>query len=146
MNRLSPSIDSHSFTISSVDNWNKRSCYATVKASDSHRGFDGTSVQLVQPNPCHLFLFYIYIYFYYFFFFNKNDQDTFEKKRIILYNTKKNSYTGTHGSSMVTFYRAILVTLFKVFLTSERYIEGILKDQTLNMLGNSKVNKLRDNC
>ena len=43
-----------SFTICSVDNINKRSSYAAVKSSDTNRGFDGTSVQLVEPMPMSL--------------------------------------------------------------------------------------------
>ena len=44
-------ISLESFTVCSVDNINKRSSYASVKASDTSRGFDGTSVQLVEPKP-----------------------------------------------------------------------------------------------
>ena len=44
-------ISPNSFTICSIDNINKRSSYASVKAKDSSRGFDGTSVQLVEPKP-----------------------------------------------------------------------------------------------
>ena len=34
-----------------VDNINKRSTYESVKSRDSSRGFDGTSVQLVEHKP-----------------------------------------------------------------------------------------------
>ena len=34
-----------------MDNINKRSSYASVKSSDTSRGFAGTSVQLVEPQP-----------------------------------------------------------------------------------------------
>ena len=44
-------ISLDAFTICSVDNINKRSSYAAVKSSDTNRGFDGTSVQLVEPMP-----------------------------------------------------------------------------------------------
>ena len=45
--QLSP----ESFTICSIDNINKRSSYAYAKAGDKSRGFDSTSVQLVEPRP-----------------------------------------------------------------------------------------------
>ncbi|CAG2218346.1 unnamed protein product [Mytilus edulis] len=38
-------------TIASIDNVNKRYSFAAVKSTDVHRGFDGTSVQLVEPKP-----------------------------------------------------------------------------------------------
>ncbi|CAG2215131.1 unnamed protein product [Mytilus edulis] len=51
--RKSNSINSSKcqFQIASVDNINKRSSYAAVKSTDAHRGFDGTSIQLVIPKP-----------------------------------------------------------------------------------------------
>ncbi|CAC5391289.1 unnamed protein product [Mytilus coruscus] len=39
------------FQIASVDNINKRSSYSAVKSTDAHRGFDGTSIQLVISKP-----------------------------------------------------------------------------------------------
>ena len=50
-NEIGAQISLESFTVCSVDNINKRSSYATLKASYSSRGFDGTSVQLVEPLP-----------------------------------------------------------------------------------------------
>ena len=50
-NEIGAQISLESFTVCSVDNINKRSSYASVKASDTSRGFDGTSVQLVEPKP-----------------------------------------------------------------------------------------------
>ena len=50
-NEVGVQVSLESFTICSVDNINKRSSYAAVKSSDASRGFDGTSVQLVEPMP-----------------------------------------------------------------------------------------------
>ena len=50
-NEVGVQLSLDSFTICSVDNINKRSSYAAVKSSDVNRGFDGTSVQLVEPMP-----------------------------------------------------------------------------------------------
>ena len=44
-------LSAESFTVCSVDNINKRSSYAYVKSNDLSRGFDGTSVQVVEPMP-----------------------------------------------------------------------------------------------
>ncbi|CAC5388699.1 unnamed protein product [Mytilus coruscus] len=52
-NKVNKPVDKipSTLTIASVDNVNKRSSYAAVKSTDVHRGFDGTSVQLVEPKP-----------------------------------------------------------------------------------------------
>ena len=50
-NEIGVQLSPESFTICSVDNINKCSCYAYVKSSDRRRGFDGTSVQMVEPRP-----------------------------------------------------------------------------------------------
>ena len=39
------------FTIVSIDNINKRQTYANVSSESTSRGFDGTSVQMAEPNP-----------------------------------------------------------------------------------------------
>ncbi|CAC5418181.1 unnamed protein product [Mytilus coruscus] len=52
-NKVNKPVDKipSTLTIASIDNVNKRSSYAAVKSTDVHRGFDGTSVQLVEPKP-----------------------------------------------------------------------------------------------
>ncbi|CAC5425828.1 unnamed protein product [Mytilus coruscus] len=52
-NKVNKPVDKipSTLTIASIDNVNKRSSYAAVKSTDVHCGFDGTSVQLVEPKP-----------------------------------------------------------------------------------------------
>lgn len=128
---VGPPIDPRSFTIGSADNINKRSSYATVKASDSHRRFDGTSVQLVQPNPCHLEI-------------EQHNTDIFPNEKLFSFNKKVFSSVCCNGTPMETFFRAILITIFWHFQSSNRNDKGEIIEPSLNLQENSQVNSLKD--
>ena len=51
IDHLQKEIKPHMFSVATFDNVNKRAKFAKVKASDSKRGFDGTSVMIIQPKP-----------------------------------------------------------------------------------------------
>ena len=106
------------FVTVSIDNINKRFPNATVKVSDQCRGFDGTSIQLVLPNPSQLVL--------------KN----VEKGEFLI-----DSVTADCGTvfkvikvgSEKSLFKSCLSTLSKTLATAKRNCDGFCIDEAISL-------------
>ncbi|VDI45187.1 Hypothetical predicted protein [Mytilus galloprovincialis] len=126
--RKSNSINSSKcqFQIASVDNINKRSSYAAVKSTDAHRGFDGTSIQLVIPKPSIELL--------------PEEKQQYLKGHIYLYG--KDEYRSINlfpdnDFKVISLYKSIAILMNYGLLISERDNDGIC---------NSDIEKVMENC
>jgi hypothetical protein len=122
-----PNISKHAFAIASADNINKRSSYAAVRAASTGRGFDGTSVQIVQPKPKTLH-------------WHPDDKCDFMKSTV----SSKNG-TLFHCISLpgpLSFYRCIIASLHSSLKQCPRDLNGYPSDEGLLSLENMLVTKL----
>ncbi|CAC5411600.1 unnamed protein product [Mytilus coruscus] len=133
--RKSNSINSSKcqFQIASVDNINKRSSYSAVKSTDAHRGFDGTSIQLVIPKPSIELL--------------PEEKQQYLKGNIYLYG--KDEYCSINlfqdnDSKVISLYNSIAILMNYGLLTSERDNDGICTSDIEKIMENCLTNTVMD--
>ncbi|CAC5411991.1 unnamed protein product [Mytilus coruscus] len=133
--RKSNSINSSKcqFQIASVDNINKRSSYSAVKSTDAHRGFDGTSIQLVIPKPSIELL--------------PEEKQQYLKGNIYLYG--KDEYRSVNlfqdnDSKDISLYNSIAILMNYGLLTSERDNDGICTSDIEKIMENCLTNTVMD--
>ncbi|CAC5395272.1 KIF4 [Mytilus coruscus] len=121
------------FQIASVDNINKRSSYSAVKSTDAHRGFDGTSIQLVIPKPSIELL--------------PEEKQQYLKGNIYLYG--KDEYRSINlfqdnDSKVISLYKSIAILMNYGLLTSERDNDGICTSDIEKIMENCLTNTVMD--
>ena len=129
-------LSPESFTICSIDNINKRSSYAAVKSRDTSRGFDGTSVQLVEPKPHSIK-------------WDESEKSEFLKDCVCLQDNRKITYKQINVIPDLSLYRCLSNGLFIDLRHGERASDGylqcdedMLKENNFSKVLQEKSNKL----
>ena len=125
-----------SFTIISADNLNKRSSYAVVKASqEGSRGFDGLSVQALQPKPVTLKL-------------SMDERTEFGTNCVVLDSGLKVKNIIINGPDSL--YRSLVVHINKFIQMCERKENGSPADDSVvpieDILTGNLINHLENYC
>ena len=129
-------LSPESFTICSIDNINKRSSYAAVKSRDTSRGFDGTSVQLVEQKPHSIK-------------WHESEKSEFLKDCVCLQDNRKITYKQINVLPDLSLYRCLSNGLFIDLRHGERASDGylqcdedMLKENNFSKVLQEKSNKL----